>query len=860
MTAPLVVTFEDVGADSGPLVGGKAASLGELLRAGAHVPEGLVVTTYASARFLALPALAEAARDVLERARAGDLDEGKLAALRERLGATPLPDDVRQALHAARRKLWADGALLAVRSSGTKEDLAGASFAGQYETVLGVVGDDALEAALKRCWASLWTPRVLGYAAERGGGLDGLAMGVAVQRLVAAEVAGVMFTVHPLTGREGETLVEAAFGLGEALVSGRTNADQFVVRPTDGHVLERKLADKSVRIEALVGGGTRELHLEGEARKAPTLDDAQLAALARAGADIQVHYGRPMDVEFAFSGGKLWILQARPITKLSFASDAGEWTTADFKDGGVSSDVCAPLMWSLYRMCVEHSMPRYFKDIKLLDPKDERRWMGYFFARPYWNFGGVKEVLEPIPGYVERNFDMDLGISPSYEGPGKTTPVTLGGVLKALPVLFALKRSYKEVLAADRRFCEAFDAKKAPYEKSDAELAALPFEGFLASYRSLLRGLYFETETQYFTTIYNTSNSKLDFKVHFERARKAAGELDYLALVGGLQDLSHMRPLADLQALCGRIAARGGGPTDDEVREFAQKWRHHGRKELDIRMPRWHEDLAFVRQTIEEGVASFDGAHDPTVAAKGQHAAYVREREKAERALRFRPFARGGFRKMLDLVRRYAWWREEMRDRSSYAYYLVRRWSLEAARRLCAEGKLEATDDLWYLELDDVLAFLEGKLAVGDAWRKIAAGRRTVQAFRHFKNPNEIGSQYKLTARAVVAGDGVLVGTGCSPGRVEGRARVISRLEDVHRVEKGDILVTPFTDPGWTPVFARIGGVVTETGGVLAHAAVISREYGLPAVLAVPGATERIPDGARVRIDGSAGTVELVKL
>ena len=859
MTTPLVVTFEDVAADSGPLVGGKAASLGELLRAGARVPEGLAVTTAASARFLALPALSEAAKEALERARAGELDEGRLAALRQRLAATPLPDDVRQALLEARRKLWADGVALAVRSSGTKEDLAGASFAGQYETVLGVVGDDALEAALKRCLASLWTPRVLGYAAERGGGLDGLAMGVAVQRLVAAEVAGVMFTVHPLTGREGETLVEAAFGLGEALVSGRTNADQFVVRPTDGHVLERKLADKSVRIEALPGGGTREVPLEGEARSAPTLDDAQLAELARAGADIQVHYGRPMDVEFALQGGQLWILQARPITKLSFAADAGEWTTADFKDGGVSSDVCAPFMWSLYRMCVEHSMPRYLKGIKLLDARDDRRWMGYFFARPYWNLGGIKEVLASVPGFVERNFDADLGIAPSYEGLGRQTPVTFRGVLGALPVLFALKRSYKQVLEVDRRFCAELDRKKAPFEKNDAELAALPFADFLASYQSLLRGLYFETETQYFTTIYNTSNSKLDFKVHFERAKKAAGELDYLALVGGLQDLSHMRPLADLQALCGRVVARGGGPTDEEVGGFAERWRHHGRKELDIRVPRWHEDLGFVRQTIGEGVASFDAAHDPTAAAKAQHEAYLRERKKAERALRFRPYARSGFSRMLDLVRRYAWWREEMRDKSSYAYYLVRRWSLEAARRLCMEGKLEAADDLWYLEMDDVLRLLEGKLAVGDAWRKIASGRRTVQAFRNFKNPNEIGSQYRHGARAAVAGGNVLVGTGCSPGRVEGRARVVSRLEDVHRVEKGDILVTPFTDPGWTPVFARIGGVVTETGGVLAHAAVISREYGLPAVLAVPGATERIPDGARVVVDGGAGTVELVK-
>jgi pyruvate,water dikinase len=188
-------------------------------------------------------------------------------------------------------------------------------------------------------------------------------------------------------------------------------------------------------------------------------------------------------------------------------------------------------------------------------------------------------------------------------------------------------------------------------------------------------------------------------------------------------------------------------------------------------------------------------------------------------------------------------------------YYLVRRWSLEAARRFVERGWLHERDDVWYLPFQDALALADGTLAPDEARRRVRAGRRMVRSFRHFKNPPEIGVGYGM-AKAAPAG--ALRGIGCSPGRVEGRARVVHSLAEMGRVEHGDILVTHFTDPGWTPLFARLGGVVTETGGVLAHAAVISREYGIPAVLAVPGATERIKDGARVAVDGTHGTIEIV--
>jgi pyruvate,water dikinase len=860
LSAPsaLVFAFDEIEESHQELVGGKGFSLGVLTRAGFPVPEGFVLTSRAFAALRSSPVIAQAlsALDL----EAETLDEAQLTRVREQVLGAGMPADVRAALLAAYRRFFDDRTPLAVRSSGTKEDLEGASFAGQYETLLNVRGEIALELAVKRCWASVWHQRVLGYAANKGGGARDLSMAVVVQRMVPAEIAGVLFTVNPLSGRECETTIESAFGLGEALVSGRVTGDRFVVDPQSGVILERHLGTKQLKTVPDDAGATVEVALDGDAATQATLDERKLAELTELGAAIQEHYGRPMDVEWCYAGGKPYVVQARPITRLSFQADIGEWTTADFKDGGVSSDVCSPFMWSLYEMCFEHSMPAYLKGIKLLDARDSTQWSQMFFARPYWNLGATKRVLESIPGFNERNFDTDLGIVPTYEGAGRTTKVTPVGVARALPVLFALKQSYKDVLAHNRRFVAELPARKAPFDLAEDELRALDRDTFAQRWRQLITELYFETETSYFTTIYNTSNSKLDFKVHFEKANQACGgTLNYLKLMSGLKDLSHLRPLRDLYQLATRLKREGRALDDEAVRAYAERWRHHGAKELDIRVPRYKDDLPFVRQLMQQAFDSHEQAPDPDAQVAQQHATYRAERQKGAEALRLRPLQRRSFLQMLELVRQYAWWREEMRDHSSYLYYLVRMWSVEAARRLQAAGSLAEADDIWYLPFQDALELAEGTLPVAEAQARVRAGRRLVRSFRNFQNPNEIGCQYRGAERAPLASADALRGTGCSPGRIEGRARVVKKLDEMHRVEPGDILVTLFTDPGWTPLFARLAGVVTETGGVLAHAAVISREYGIPAVLAVHRATELIGDGDQIAIEGTAGTVEILR-
>ena len=839
---PLVLPLAEVAEAPLALVGGKARGLGQLLAGGFPVPEGVVVTAPACQALLASAGLADAREVLTRRLAAPPLpDEASwLAGCRSRLAAAGVPAEVAAALRAAAGALL-DGGPLVVRSSGSLEDLAGASFAGQYESVLGVRGEAAARAALCRCVASLFTPRLAAYLRAHGAATAVPAMAVVVQRQVAAEAAGVLFTVDPTTGREDHAVIEAVHGLADALVSGAAPADWFVVDVPAGIIRERRPGAVP--------------HPE---RTGPSLDDAAVLELAALGAAVQEQLGLPVDIEWTRAAGRFELVQARPITSLHFAEELGEWTTADFRDGGVSADVCLPLMWSLYEAAFQASMPRYLGAIGLIPRRHRATWSRMFFGRPYWNLGESRAAVQRLPGFVERNFDHDLGIEPSYQGPGRVTPTTVRTVLPALAILVRLHREYRRRRRANARLLAAFPASAAPLDLAPAALRALDAAALAAGWRQLL-ALHLDVETAYFETIYNTSNARLDFKVAFEKAAaRTLPPLDDPALVGGLQDLSHVRTLVDLHRTLGALRRSGAPLDDDTVAAFAARWPHRSRRELELRTPRWPEDLAFVRAFMERALEAWREEDDPEQVAAAQHAAAMAERERALAGLRS-PLARATFRSRLRRLRAFAWEREEMRDRSSRVYAMVRRWALEAGRRLAGAGALADPEDVFVLRREEVSAALEGRLAGGALRDRVRAGWRGARSFRNFQNPNEIGATHALAAGAPPPSGAVLHGAGCSHGRARGPARVVRRIEEAGRLRPGDVLVAHFTDPGWTTFFPRLGAVVTETGGLLSHAAVIARECAIPAVLAVPNATRAIPDGALVEVDGAAGTVTLVE-
>lgn len=846
-------------------IGRKALSLGELMAAGVPVPDAVVVTTEAYEAMLATEVVAS------------QLAEG-LEAVRAALLQAPLPDGLAEAVREGMARLG-DGPM-AVRSSGTSEDLEGASFAGQYETCLNVVGPAAILLALRRCWASAWTERVEVYATSKGLGREALGMGVVIQQQVDAEVSGVLFTLDPATGLQEHHRVEACLGLGEALVGGLVTPDRFVVDHRDRRVVEEQVAVQEIALRRAPGGGVEERTLLPAEGGRPTLDADRLAELSTLGRRIQAFYGAPQDIEWVLASDRIRIVQSRPITAVSYTGIEGEWTTADFKDGGVSARVCSPYMWSLYDSIWQRSMPTYLRRLRLLRHEDPIIWGRVFYGRPYWNLGELKRVLNLVPGFNERSFDTDLGIEPLYEGDGTVIPYSPMVVLKALPILFAMNKDYRERLEICRAFVAGFPEREAVYEAppSDLDDTAL-----FARIRHLLTVDYQETEHAYFMTIYNTSNAKIDFKATLDKLQPRLGrEISWLDLLSGLQDVRHLHPLRDLSDMAARVrqdealhacilAHRGADllPVLEaehpafhvELLEFLRHYRHHGVAELDITQPRWDEDPSFVVETLAAFVEGYDEARTPEAISERQRQRFEQVRDEVVGALGgvFRRSARNGFLRNLERVRTYMWWREEMRDTSSRIYAIIRRETLEVARRLVASGTLDAVEEVWFLRWPELLELLDGTLSAEDARARIRDRDEELAGWRNYTNPNELGQRFAIGGRAPRhTEDGALCGIGCSAGRVTARVRVAPTIQDATHLEAGEILVTRFTDPGWTTLFGQIAGVVTETGGVLSHAAVIAREYGIPAVLAVPGATDQLSSGQWVEIDGGNGTVRVV--
>jgi len=853
------------------LVGSKAAGLLRLKAAGFPVPDGAVIGTEDFDAFVSGPALREAVRRLREPGEneAESVTE-RAAEVRAAMEKAPLPPDLVDRLE--RFGAEQPGVRFAVRSSGTAEDLPGESFAGLYGTELNVAPGPDLARAVKRCWASLFEPRVLVYCRDRGIGLGRLKMAVVVQEMVPADKSGVVFTVDPLEGLDRQMVMEACFGLGEALVAGEVNPDRYVYDWYHRREVRRQIGEKLVAaVPAADPPFVRRELIPPERRREAVLRAEEVAELAEICVSVQAQFGVPVDIEWAKHAGRVFLLQCRPITRISHQGIPGEWTTADFRDGGVASTVCTPYMWSLYDFIWEAAMPAYTTRVRLIHPREARGvvWGEMFYGRPYWNLHEVKKAAARLPGFKERNFDEDLGIEPAYEGDGRVTRTGVRTLWRGLRVLAGLKRSFREQMDLCPRFRAAQQARLAELDELSPD--RMERGEFFRFFERFIREEYFRSESTYFNLIFDNANLQSLFK---ERCAGLGARCDMLVLLSGLNNLSHMKlnyrlwdvsreirndpgalefwkctAVADLVALW-RAGHEEHGMR--AVRACIREFRYHSTRELDIRVPRFGEDPSFVMENLK-GHLTLGEEADPRAQNERQHAAYLREKERFLRAVPFTK--RKKAEALLQRARDFLWWREELRDLSTRYYFHVRNATLVLARHLRDMGFLEEEDDVFFLTLQDMFSVIGGTAAT-EAVKDLIRRRRLYYAsFRHFRNPNELGRRTRQRPNTAGKGERVLKGIASSPGEVTGRVRVIRDIFDADRLRQGDILVTAFTDPGWTPKFGLIAGVATETGGLLSHAAVISREYGIPAVLAVPGLTARLKDGQVVTLNGTEGEI-----
>jgi phosphohistidine swiveling domain-containing protein len=707
---------------------------------------------------------------------------------------------------------------VAVRSSGSLEDLEGASFAGLYETLLFISSHDDLLKAVKSCFDSKDSDRVKDYLNTKKieWTPDSLKMSVLVQKMVDAKIAGVLFTMNPLNGCEEEMYLELCAGVGERLVSGHVTPTQIVY-----DWLQDQKKSETINSEKTI------------------ISDSQLKELIQHAAKIQAYYGRPQDIEWAIGpDDKVYILQSRPVTTFTPRTDKPELTNADLKDGGVSARVCTQFMFSAYREALKNSMGDYFKRINLIPNDEHIQWIHFHYGRVYWNAEAVKEGLKKIPDFKEEEFDRDLGVQKDYgqKGPHKT-PVSIHAVVNAIPILMGLNREFTDCENMINHFRIRFETKDEELKVSLKNISKIS-DGHFRDW--FLEVILFQNETEknYFRTIYNNSNFQTEYKNYLKKL-KPYQEGDEVDLMGELHGVAHLDVQGGLKKL--RKAADFYGFDSNAYYkarvEFLKTHYHHGPAELDLIVPRWGERTDWVDELVNNyfevpmsGVSKFEKTSERIANGIG----FLGREKFWSFTTRSRDFLR---------------LREEMRSYSTRAYYLLRLGLLEFARR----NHIPESDVFMF----DLVEVKRKVLNPGYVLPDISKRKLLYEGFRNFKAPNEFGGS--ITALKTSLKEGQLKGLGCSPGELIGTARVILDIHATGSLTKEEILVTAFTDPGWTPVLARVGGVITEVGGLLSHAAVIGREYGIPAILNLIDATRIIEDGDKIKINGKTGIVEILE-
>lgn len=823
------------GPEDEKIIGGKAAGLNFLRGNGFCVPDGIVLPCRC---WQSIREYNDPENHITEILLGDDAPDQKSRRLCRIISGFYLPDDL------AREIVFKinPNQFYAVRSSGMMEDTKEYSFAGQYDSFLQVYGWDDLQKAIIQCYASLYSETVLTYVHNQGLDFQNLDLAVIIQKMVSSDKSGVAFSLNPVTGEDTQMLVEVAQGFGESLVSGKINPDRYVYDwqekkdislPDDGILTEREWA--LVKDQVL---------------------------------DITRLYGAPCDIEFAFSKGELFVLQCRPITRLQYAGLEDIWTTADFKDGGVSATVCLPFMWSLYEYVFDSSLRKFLLDSYILPRQEIRRLIRMFYGRPYWNLSVVKNAMSRVPGFKEREFDKEFGVSIHYEGEGRTTricPKSVAHIARvAVKQMLLLKKREGDL---PRRYARLRENAQVYRNRLESDIKTHDLEKIC---RTLIKDDYFHSETTYFTQIYlNTVHQSL-FK---DRVLAYADMALYLELISGLDSLSHLRPFYDLWEISreirknkdayaywesGEIAGilkdLNAGRSEfqlDRIRIFIEKYGYHSDKELDISYPCFDEYPQSVLAQLVQTV-SLEDSYGPEKDRKDQYQRYDFALNTLSRKMNPRKFAE--MKRKTEKMRKMLWWREELRDISTQYYHLIRRYMLLLAGQYRKTGVLEQVEDIWYIKIEDLWEYIEHKITSEDLRKRVNDGRLYYMCFRNFMSENEIGSEQQYSN---VQSASSLCGIGCNPGIVTGTARVVDSLESIGRLCKDDILVARFTDTGWTSQFALLKGIVTEYGGMLCHSAIVSREYGIPCIVGVDHAMSSIPDGSRITIDGASGRITL---
>ena len=862
-----VLDFQEIEKTQLFLVGGKGLNLGELSNIqGIQVPEGFCVTTVGYEQAIGKNGAFQTLLNQLamlkieERDRIGEISKQ----IREVIMAVEIPVDVVESV-AHYLSHFGDEHAYAVRSSATAEDLPYASFAGQQDTYLNVIGKENILQHIKKCWASLFTDRAVIYRMQNGFDHNQVSICVVVQKMVFPEASGILFTADPITSNRKVLSIDASFGLGEALVSGLVSADNYKVK--EDEIVEKVIATKKLAIYGRKEGGTERKKISPNQQKVQTLTEQQILQLARIGRQIEAYFGCPQDIEWCLVDDTFYIVQSRPITTLYPIPEVNDGENHVYVSVGhqqMMTDPLKPLGMSLFQLTSFgprfQAGGRLFVDVaqRLASPASREFLL---------NTIGESEPLikDALMTVIERDNFIKLLPDDEKENSKRMPPAGSQPQIENDPAIVTdlIKNSEASIE----------ELKQNIQMKSGSDVLSFILEDI-----QQLKKILFDPQSMAVIMAGMNALSWINEKIEQWLGEKNAADvlsqsvqhnitsemglalLDVADVIRPYPEvIAYLQHVEDDRFLDELIQFKGGEKVRDAIDAFLNKYGMRCSGEIDITKTRWSEQPATIIPMILNHIRDFEYGASKRKFEEGLQEALKKEAELLER-LQHLPDGEQKVeetKRMICNLRNFIGYREYPKYGMIHRYFIYKQALLKEAEKLVQNNVLDEIEDIYYLTFEEL--------------HEVVRTNKLDYKIIH-KQKNAYKLYEKLTPPRVITSDGeiitgkykrenlpaeAIVGLPVSSGVVEGRARVILNMEDAN-LEDGDILVTAFTDPGWTPLFVSIKGLVTEVGGLMTHGAVIAREYGLPAVVGVENATKLIKDGQRIRVHGTEGYIEVL--
>lgn len=862
----IVLGFQEIGKSQLYLVGGKGLNLGELSKVdGIQVPEGFCITTAGYQKAIGQNETYHALLQQLTMLNADDRDQiGEISRkIRQTIIEADIPSDVVEAVTHYLSRFGEEHAY-AVRSSATAEDLPHASFAGQQDTYLNIIGKEAILEHISKCWASLFTDRAVIYRMQNGFDHRQIYLSVIVQKMVFPKASGIMFTADPMSGNRKQLSIDASFGLGEALVSGLVSADNYKVQ--DGEIIDKRIAAKTLAIYGRKEGGTETRQIGPDQQKAQTLTDQQIVQLGRIGRQVEAYFGQPQDIEWCLADDTFYMVQSRPITTLYPIPEANDQEKHVYLSVGhqqMMTDPIKPLGLSFYLLITPAPMRtaggRLFVDVA--------PWLTTTVSRETFlkNMASDPLIIGALKTIIERDFIKLVPKDQTAPIPAKRNTNNPAAFENDPTIVSDLIQQSQASIQALKQNIQT---------KSGAAL----FDFILEDIQELKRILFNPQSTAVFMAAMNASAWINEHMYEWLGEKNAADTLSQsvpgnvtsemgLALLDVAdvirpypEVIDYLQHAKEDNFLDELVKFDGGREAQNAIYDYLSKYGMRCAGEIDITRTRWSEKPITLVPLILSNIKNFEPQESMRRFEQGRQEALAKEQELLERLKQLPDGDQKAkeTKRMIGLIRNFIGYREYPKYGYISRYFVYKQALLKEAERLVQAGVIHDIEDIYYLTFEELHEAV-GTHTLDD--RIISKRKDEYKLYEKLTPPRVMTSDGEMITGAYKRGNlpaDAILGLAVSSGVIEGRARVILSMEDAS-LEEGDILVTAFTDPSWTPLFVSIKGLITEVGGLMTHGAVIAREYGLPAVVGVDHATKLIKDGQRIRVNGTEGYIEILE-